>query len=147
MTQTHGRILWPNLPEQYHQISRNAAGAGFVTEFASNPAEVTAEQWAEADAVVGSCPAEHLDKLKKCRIFVKYGVGYDDVDIELILGYLRANATMAQTVLKNSIRAASGRSRDCACASAMQYAILTDRNAIPPKAKDDLAPLIGKYIS
>ncbi len=25
--------------------------------------------------------------------------------------------------------------------------VITDRGAIPPKAKDDLAPLIGKYIS
>ena len=54
---------------------------------------------------------------------------------------------MAQRVLKTSIGPAARRSRDCACASALQYAILTDRGAIPPKAKDDLAPLIGKYIS
>ncbi len=39
-------------------------------------------QWAEADAVVGTCPAQYVEKLRKCRIFVKYGVGYDDVDIE-----------------------------------------------------------------
>jgi 5'-methylthioadenosine phosphorylase len=72
---------------------------------------------------------------------------HDDVDIEQILGYLRANAEMAQKILRSSIVAAASRSRDCACASALQFAILTDRNAIPPKAKDDLAPLIGKYIS
>ena len=35
-----------------------------------------------ADAVVGACPPQYIDKLKNCRIFVKYGVGYDDVDIE-----------------------------------------------------------------
>ena len=72
---------------------------------------------------------------------------HDDVDIEQILGYLRANAEMAQKILRASIPAAESRKRDCGCASALQYAILTDRNAIPPKAKDDLAPLIGKYIS
>ncbi len=33
-------------------------------------------------SVVGSCPPQYIDKLRKCRIFVKYGVGYDDVDIE-----------------------------------------------------------------
>ena len=71
---------------------------------------------------------------------------HDDVDVEQILGYLRANAEMAQKILKTSIAAAAKRDRGCACASALQYAILTDRNAIPPKAKDDLAPLIGKYI-
>jgi 5'-methylthioadenosine phosphorylase len=71
---------------------------------------------------------------------------HDDVDIEQILGYLRANAEMAQKILRSSIVAASSRKRDCACVNALQFAILTDRNAIPPKAKDDLAPLIGKYI-
>jgi 5'-methylthioadenosine phosphorylase len=54
---------------------------------------------------------------------------------------------MAQRILRASIGPSSKRKRDCACANALQYAILTDRAAIPPKAKDDLAALIGKYIS
>jgi 5'-methylthioadenosine phosphorylase len=72
---------------------------------------------------------------------------HDDVDITQILGYLRANAVMAQTILRNSIKPAATRGRDCACANALQYAILTDPAAIPPKTKHDLAPLLGKYIS
>ena len=72
---------------------------------------------------------------------------HDDVDIEQILGYLRANAAMAQTILRASITRAANRKRDCACVTALQYAFLTDRGAIPPKVKDELAPLIGKYIS
>lgn len=71
---------------------------------------------------------------------------HDDVDITQILGYLRANAVMAQTILRNSIKPAATRGRDCPCATALQYAILTDRAAIPQQIKDDLAPLIGKYI-
>ncbi len=71
---------------------------------------------------------------------------HDDVDIEQILGYLRANATMAQKILRASIAAAANRNRDCACATAMQYALLTDPSVIPPKLKEDLAPLIGKYV-
>jgi len=43
--------------------------------------DVTDEEWANADAVVGGCPPQYIDKLRKCRVFVKYGVGYDDVDI------------------------------------------------------------------
>jgi 5'-methylthioadenosine phosphorylase len=71
---------------------------------------------------------------------------HDDVDIEQILGYLRANVATAQTILRTSIRAAAQRPRDCGCAKALQFAILTDRGAIPPRVKDDLAPIIGKYI-
>lgn len=72
---------------------------------------------------------------------------HDDVDINQILGYLRANATMAQTILRNSIRPAATRKRECACANALQFAVMTDRSVIPPKVRDDLAPIIGKYIS
>ncbi len=71
---------------------------------------------------------------------------HDDVDINQILAYLRANAEMAQKVLKTSITRAANRKRDCACVNALQFAILTDRSAIPDKVKEDLAPLIRKYI-
>ena len=32
------RILWPNLPAAFHQIARDAVGAGFETEFCANAA-------------------------------------------------------------------------------------------------------------
>src|SRR6266568_3315830 len=76
------RILWPNLPAEMVPVAREAIGSGFETVFRANAAEVTDDEWANADAVVGSCPPQHIDKLRNCRIFVKYGVGYDDVDIE-----------------------------------------------------------------
>lgn len=71
---------------------------------------------------------------------------HDDVDIEQILGYLRANATTAQAILRKSIARAAARTRDCGCANALQFALLTDPGVIPPKVKDELAPLIGKYV-
>ena len=71
---------------------------------------------------------------------------HDDVSIDQILGYLRANVATAQTILRTSITAAAQRNRDCGCANALQFAILTDHGAIPPRVKDDLAPIIGKYI-
>jgi 5'-methylthioadenosine phosphorylase len=72
---------------------------------------------------------------------------HDDVDITQILGYLRANAVMAQKILRGTIARVAGRSRDCACANALQYALLTAREAIPEQARTELAPLIGKYLS
>ncbi|HUP45640.1 MAG TPA: S-methyl-5'-thioadenosine phosphorylase [Thermoanaerobaculia bacterium] len=70
----------------------------------------------------------------------------EPVSVDQILEYLRANASMAQKILKRSITAAAARSRDCVCATALQYAIITDPRVIPPRVKDDLAPLIIKYI-
>jgi 5'-methylthioadenosine phosphorylase len=69
-----------------------------------------------------------------------------DVSIEQILAYLRANATMAQTILRASIPRAAARQRECGCVNALQFAILTDPSVIPPKVRDDLAPILGKYI-
>lgn len=71
---------------------------------------------------------------------------HDDVDIAQILEYLKQNVKMAQTILRAAITAAAKRKRDCACATALQYAMMTDKGAIPPKVKDDLEPLIGRYL-
>ena len=71
---------------------------------------------------------------------------HDDVDIAQIVEYLKQNVKMAQTILRASIAAAANRKRDCACANALQFALLTDRNAIPGKVKDELEPLLGRYI-
>jgi lactate dehydrogenase-like 2-hydroxyacid dehydrogenase len=77
------RILWPNIPAEFVQVVRDAVGPGFETEFCTKFSDVTDEQWANADAIVGSCPPpQYIDKLRKCRVFAKLGVGYDDVDIE-----------------------------------------------------------------
>jgi len=69
------------------------------------------------------------------------------VSVEQIIDYLHRNAAMAQRALKLALPAVAGRVRDCACASALKFAIVTDPSQIPPKTKEDLAPIIGKYIA
>lgn len=68
------------------------------------------------------------------------------VSVEQIMGYLRANAEIAQKILRAAIPRVSARNRTCLCATALQYAIVTDPAQIPVKTKEDLAPIIGKYI-
>ena len=77
------RILWPNLPAEYQPIAAEAVGPGFDTVFRASFAGVTDDDWAGAAGIVGSAPpADCYDKLKKCRIYVQPGVGYDAIDIE-----------------------------------------------------------------
>jgi 5'-methylthioadenosine phosphorylase len=71
---------------------------------------------------------------------------HDDVDITQILGYLKANAAMAQRILRTSISAAASRERTCGCATALQFAIMTNPATIPQKTKDNLAAIVGKYL-
>jgi 5'-methylthioadenosine phosphorylase len=69
-----------------------------------------------------------------------------DVSVEQILGYLRANAEMAQQIIRLSIPRLAARDWKCACANALQFAIVTDPAQIPQKVKQDLRPIIGRYI-
>jgi 5'-methylthioadenosine phosphorylase len=70
----------------------------------------------------------------------------ESVTVEAVLAVLRANAEMAQTILRATVPRVAGRARQCGCATALQFAIVTDPARIPAKLKSDLAPIIGKYI-
>ncbi|HET7705679.1 MAG TPA: S-methyl-5'-thioadenosine phosphorylase [Thermoanaerobaculia bacterium] len=71
---------------------------------------------------------------------------HEAVSVDQILEHLRTNATTAQKILRGSIAKAANRRRECDCVNALQYAIITDPRVVPPKVKEDLAPLISKYI-
>ena len=71
---------------------------------------------------------------------------HDSVTVEMIVANLTANATTAQRVIAEAV----GRlpiDRDCECAHALKYAIITRPEAVPAKLKKDLAPIVGKYLS
>jgi 5'-methylthioadenosine phosphorylase len=68
------------------------------------------------------------------------------VSVEQVMGYLRANAEMAQRVLRDTIPRVAARTRDCACATALRFAMITDPTHVPAKRREELAPLIGKYL-
>src|SRR5438105_2757966 len=69
-----------------------------------------------------------------------------DVSVEQIQRYLSANASMAQKIIRKTIPRVASRERNCPCATALQYAIVTDPSRIPAQTKRDLQPIIGKYI-
>jgi 5'-methylthioadenosine phosphorylase len=71
---------------------------------------------------------------------------HDDVTVDAVLAYLAKNAETAQKILRGAIVPAASRTRDCACANALQYAIITNRAAIAERVKEDLAPIIGRYV-
>ena len=71
---------------------------------------------------------------------------HESVSVEQILGYLKANAEMAQRILKTVVPRAANRKRDCACVDALKFAIVTDPAKIPAETKSKLAPIIGRYV-
>ena len=71
--------------------------------------------------------------------------GHDAVTIEEIIGVLHKNAENAALVVKAAV-AAMPHERNCACASAAKYAVLTQPDAIPAATKEKLKLLFGKYL-
>jgi 5'-methylthioadenosine phosphorylase len=77
-----------------------------------------------------------------------YDVWKDDeqVSVDKVIANLTANTANVKQLLKTALPQLA-RQRTCECASALQYAILTDRQRVPPKIKKTLWPFIGKYFS
>ena len=70
----------------------------------------------------------------------------EPVSVEQVIGYLQKNATTACEIIRRSLPLLAARQRNCPCATALKYAILTNPAVIPENVKKDLAPIIGKYI-
>ena len=71
--------------------------------------------------------------------------GHDDVTVEMIIATLTQNAVTAQRVIANAV-ARLPVERSCECSSALGSAIITRPELISLALKQDLAPLIGKYV-
>jgi 5'-methylthioadenosine phosphorylase len=72
--------------------------------------------------------------------------GHDNVTVEQIVAVLNQNAANACRVIKAAV-ADMPRERDCPCQSALQFAILTSRDAIPAATREKLDLLLGKYLN
>ena len=72
--------------------------------------------------------------------------GHDDVTVDQIVAVLHQNAANACKVVKAAV-AAMPRERNCGCASALKYAMLTDPAAVPAATRKKLDLLIGKYLN
>jgi 5'-methylthioadenosine phosphorylase len=71
---------------------------------------------------------------------------HDSVTVEMVIANLTQNAKMAQEIIAGAV-ARLPYARTCECASALKYALLTRADAIPDQVKEELWPIIGKYLS
>jgi 5'-methylthioadenosine phosphorylase len=69
------------------------------------------------------------------------------VSVEAVLAVLRHNAETGQQAVRRAVAAApAAGSRACACASALEHALITDPSAVPEATRRRLAPLVGRYL-
>ena len=70
---------------------------------------------------------------------------HDSVTVDMIIANLTQNAKTAQQIIAGAVDALPYE-RSCECASALKYALITRPDAIPAQTRQDLAPLVGKYL-
>jgi len=70
---------------------------------------------------------------------------HDAVTAEQILSVLGQNAETAKAVLRAAVQRLPI-PRDCECASALQYALVTPPDLVPEAVKRELAPIVGRYM-
>ena len=70
----------------------------------------------------------------------------ESVTVEMILETISKNVAMAREIILRAVKSETFESRSCGCGSAMQYAAVTQREAIPEKTREDLSIILGKYL-
>lgn len=87
-----------------------------------------------------------------CYATLAFATDYDswheseeDVTVEMVIRNLLQNVETGKRIIKEALPNV-GRERACPCATALQTAIITQRDLIPEAAKSRLGLLIGKYL-
>lgn len=73
--------------------------------------------------------------------------GEGNVNVETVLGHLRANRQTAAELLAAAIEAIPVRGTGCACADALAGAIITDPASVDRSTRQRLKPIIGRYLA
>ena len=72
--------------------------------------------------------------------------GHDSVSVDMVVANLSKNALMAQRVVSETVSHLPV-PRTCECATALASAIITQPETIPQQTKEELAPIVGKYVT
>jgi len=70
---------------------------------------------------------------------------HDSVTVDLIIANLMQNAATAKKTIADAVGRIGG-PRTCACKDALATAIITRPEHVPQKTKEDLAPIVGRYM-
>jgi 5'-methylthioadenosine phosphorylase len=70
---------------------------------------------------------------------------HESVTVAQIISTLKQNATNAQNVLREAVKAMP-KDRACKCGDALKHAIITDQKVVPARTKKNLAAILKKYL-
>jgi 5'-methylthioadenosine phosphorylase len=69
----------------------------------------------------------------------------ETVSVDMVISNLKKSIVVAKKALRHAIMGVQTK-RECACGHALESAIITDPQVIPPEVKKGLSLIIGKYI-
>jgi 5'-methylthioadenosine phosphorylase len=70
----------------------------------------------------------------------------EEVNVQMLLETLHANTELAQDAIRALVPRLATAERGCGCDSALATAFITQRDLIPEETKENLAPIVGKYL-
>ena len=107
-------------------------------------------------AVIGMTNATEVKLAREaeiCYVTLALATDYDcwheteaDVTVDQVLRVMHNNVNLSKRLIQAAVARMPSAPRDCPCATALQYAIVTAPSRIPQKTRTALAPIIGKYI-
>ncbi len=87
-----------------------------------------------------------------CYATIAFATDYDcwhqeagDVSIGEVLRILAKSTKIAKSAIRNAVKHLPEK-RECVCATALKYGLITGKKFIPDKTKKDLELIIGKYL-
>jgi 5'-methylthioadenosine phosphorylase len=72
---------------------------------------------------------------------------HDNVTTEMILDNVRFNVETSKKIVRSTVAKIPEGQRACACSAALQYALATHPDKIPPAKRHQLKLLLGKYLA
>lgn len=159
----HVGVANPYCPHLADVLERTASGLGFRTHKGGTYVCIEGPQFstkAESNvyrslgfSVIGMTNAPEFKLAREaeiCYASVALVTDYDvwkeePVTVDMVIGNLNANTANVKQLLTAAAKK-TVRRRTCECATALQYAIITDRKLIPAKVKKSLKPLFSKYL-
>ncbi|MGB2330805.1 MAG: hypothetical protein ACPH3H_08870, partial [Pseudomonadales bacterium] len=78
-------FLWPMIrwQDDFEPERFGLSDTNIKPHFFKHPSEVPDQLWSECDAIIGPpVPAPYMEKLTRCKIYVKPAVGFDEIDLQ-----------------------------------------------------------------
>jgi 5'-methylthioadenosine phosphorylase len=131
-------------------------GGTFITiegpRFSTRAESNVYRSWGMAIIGMTACPEVFLAReAELCYAIMAHVTDYDvwhvseePVSVEMVIRTLQKNTQVAQQAIR--LLAESLEEKDCACQHALQEAIITQRDRIPPETRQKLDLLVGKYL-